>query len=99
MPSQLPKPALHVIVHDPAAQAGAPFTVEQTLPQPAAAPWPPFVVPPGPQFVTLNVETSHPSASLSLLQSAKPALQSPLHTPPTQVRLATFFAEHFTPQP
>ena len=87
--SQLPKPALHVIVHDPAAHAGVPFCVEQMLPQPAAAPCPPLVAPPGPQFMTLNVDTSQPVFSLSRSQSAKPATQVPLHTPPPQVRLAT----------
>src|SRR4051794_12942036 len=58
---QLEKPALHAILQLPAGHDGVPFCVEQTLPQPAAAPWPMFVLPPGPQLLTSKVVCSQPS--------------------------------------
>ena len=76
-----------MIVHVPAPQPGVPFTVEHTLPQPAAAPCPLLVAPPGPQFITSNVDTSQPSDCLFVLQSAKPFAQVPLQTPAPHVRV------------
>ena len=41
---------------------------------------------------------SQPSICLLPLQSAKPAVQAPLHAPPPHVREAMLFDEHAVPQ-
>jgi hypothetical protein len=61
--------------------------LEQVLPQP-------------PQFAGSPLEElSQPLVSLLLSQSAKPALQVPLHAPPAQVGVAMLLPEHAMPQP
>ncbi len=49
--------------------------------------------------VLVPVLISQPSVFLLLLQSAKPALQVPLHTPPLQVGEAMPLLEQTAPQP
>jgi hypothetical protein len=56
----------------------APF--EHACPAGQAAPQPPQL------FASFLVSVSQPSACLSALQSAKPVLQSPVHTPLVQAR-------------
>src|SRR5438067_1343441 len=52
-----------------------------------------------PQALTLEpILVSHPSVCLLLLQSANPAVQAPLHTPPEQLAAMLLF-EQARPQP
>src|SRR5437762_3128532 len=50
-------------------------------------------------LASLMVLISQPSASLLLLQSAKPVLQAPLHTPAAQVGVEMLLLEHTLAQP
>jgi hypothetical protein len=55
-------------------------------------------LPQAPQFVSLVVRfVSQPSVCLLLLQSANPAVHTPLQTPAPQVRVAMLFAEQTAP--
>ena len=82
---QSAKPAVHAPLQTPPVHCAVTLLVEQTVPQP-------------PQLlVELAMLSSQPSASLLLLQSAKPGLQAPLHTPPPHARV-TLLPEHAVPQ-
>jgi len=84
---QSAKPATHAPLHRPPLQLGLTMWLfEQTAPQ-------------APQLATLVVTlTSQPSSCLLPLQSANPATHEPVHEPPVQPGLATWFAEQTTPQ-
>jgi hypothetical protein len=83
---QLPKPALHVTEHAPAAHTGPALGRDgQTVPQP-------------PQLLAdVRVLTSQPSAALPL-QSAKPSLHTTPHAPSPHDAVALARVGHAAPQ-
>jgi len=84
-PSQLPKPALQVMLHEPPKQLGEPLALLHTVPH-------------APQLVTLVVTfVSHPLLWALLSQLPKPALHVMLQEPSAQF-LVPFAALHTTPQ-
>ena len=86
-PSQSPKVGRQAMAQAPLAQLGVPWLVEQALPQ-------------APQLSTsVAMAISQPSASLSSLQSAKPASQLPVQRPAVHSGWAMFLLEHARPQP
>jgi hypothetical protein len=85
-PLQSANPGSHGPEQTPPVHACVTPAGEQTLPQP-------------PQFCAFDsISVSQPFVSLSESQSANPAAQAPLQTPPTHDAV-TSFCEHEAPQP
>lgn len=86
LPLQSAKPAVQVPLHTLPEQAAVMWLAEQTMPQP-------------PQLLVLVATfVSQPSLCLLPLQSAKPAVQAPLHTPEAQLWMAMWLLEQTVPQ-
>jgi hypothetical protein len=86
--SQSPKPLAHAPLHTlPPHVREAMLFAEQTVPQPPQL------------FGSVDVVISQPSLCLLVSQSAVPAMQFPLHTPPPHVRVAMLLFEQTVPHP